>query len=165
MLCLINLFVVIYTYFTSDSLVEQAANSSSQLVSVLISTVYYIFGFFVTYRSYHTSLFVVNWDSLWWQEIFFCSILVCLARVCFVSSDVSCGYCHPDWYCCNNILHGLRQRYSCWYYVHHNLSDSWITPSKRVVVVIAPSFEHGNPLCLDHRSSICFRLLQSSEGY
>ena len=139
-----NLFVVIYTYFTSNLLVEQAANSSSQLVSVLISMIYYVFGFFVTYRSYHTSLLVVNWESLWWHEIFFCSIVVCLAWVCFVSSDVSRDYCHPDWYHCNNISYRLRQRYSRWYYVHHHLSDNWITPSKPVVVVIAPSFGHGN---------------------
>ncbi len=58
-LSFINFIFVLYSYAIKDSFEDQTPNSSSQLVSILISFVYYGFGFLVTYRYYQTGLLVV----------------------------------------------------------------------------------------------------------
>jgi len=50
---------VVHSYATNNLSADQTSNSSSQLVSILISFVYYGFGFLVAYRYYQTGLLVV----------------------------------------------------------------------------------------------------------
>lgn len=55
----INFIFILHAYTTTDALHSQLPNSSSQLVSILISIFYYGFGLLVTYRYYQTGLLVV----------------------------------------------------------------------------------------------------------
>jgi hypothetical protein len=67
-LCCINFIFIIHSYATGNSLENQLPNSSSQLVSVLISIICYGFGLLVTYRYYQTGLLVVCVNYLYFTE-------------------------------------------------------------------------------------------------
>jgi hypothetical protein len=54
-----NFILILYSHGTNESREIKPPTSSSQLVSVLISFIYYGFGFLVTYRYYQTGLLVV----------------------------------------------------------------------------------------------------------
>lgn len=58
-LCFMNFVLILYTFSTNNSQDGQPSTSSSQLVSILISFIYYGFGFLVTYRYYQTGLLAV----------------------------------------------------------------------------------------------------------
>ncbi|CAF2454836.1 unnamed protein product [Rotaria sp. Silwood2] len=55
---LINFLFIIHSYAASESLESQSPNSSSQLVLIIVSLIYYSFGLLVTHRYYQTGLFV-----------------------------------------------------------------------------------------------------------
>jgi hypothetical protein len=59
-LSLTNFLFVIHSYAATESLESQSPNSSSQLVSVIISLIFYGFGLLVAYRYYQTGLLIVS---------------------------------------------------------------------------------------------------------
>jgi hypothetical protein len=67
-LSFINFIFVLYSYAIKDSFEDQTPSTSSQLVSILISFVYYGFGLLVTYRYYQTGLLVVCNNSFFFKK-------------------------------------------------------------------------------------------------
>jgi hypothetical protein len=58
-----NFILVLQSHTNIEAREFQPPTSSSQLISILISFVYYGFGFLVTYRYYQTGLLVVCLNS------------------------------------------------------------------------------------------------------
>jgi hypothetical protein len=59
-----NFILVLQSHTNTESREFQPPTSSSQLASILISFIYYGFGFLVTYRYYQTGLLVVCREAL-----------------------------------------------------------------------------------------------------
>jgi len=74
-----DLVFTVYIYATNDSPKDQSLNSSSQLVSLFLSIVYYGFGFLVTYRYYRTGLLVFAW--LGFLSLLIYAVLIVIALI------------------------------------------------------------------------------------
>ena len=59
-LCSVYLIFILHSSITTIPHVEHSPNSSAQLVSVLMSIIYFLYGLIATYRRSYTGLFVVQ---------------------------------------------------------------------------------------------------------
>jgi len=62
--CFINFVFILISFATNHSPEDQTSKSISQLLSVLLSALYYGFGFLVTYRYHRIGLLVFAWLGL-----------------------------------------------------------------------------------------------------
>ncbi|CAF0933237.1 unnamed protein product [Rotaria sordida] len=85
---LVNFLFVIHSYAASESLESQSPNSSSQLVLIIASLIYYGFGLLVTYRYYQTGLLIF---SLLGLAVFFWTstvIVIVLIRIVHTANHI-----------------------------------------------------------------------------
>ncbi|UJR25854.1 hypothetical protein I4U23_007204 [Adineta vaga] len=87
-LCFINFTFIIHSFTTSSSSKDQSPNSSSQLVCILMSFIYYGFGLLVTYRYYQTGLLVFAWLGLISLLLMLVIVIVILIGIIITTSHL-----------------------------------------------------------------------------